>query len=293
MASVRTVLPSGREVGVSTFGDPMADRLVVICHPTPGASAFDPDPTLTGRWGLRLVGLDRPGYGSTDAVSPDQQVPLAAHVDDVAAFIEADERNADRISNADLENCGVIGWGAGAVVAAALAVRHPELVDRLVLVSPLAPRAAQTAAGRTLSAADGWSALGIADDDPALDRHLGLDRRLDRMVDAAFEQGDAGLVGDRRLFAETAWTRELADVRAECLVIVGDAEPTADAEDVAWWREHLPAAARVQEVAGSSALAIADAWEAVLAHVAPAHGHIVERERDRGAPRLPHDLPRA
>ena len=83
------------------------------------------------------------------------------------------------------------------VVAAALALRHPDLVDRLALVSPLSPHAAQTAAGRTLSAGDGWSALGIDDADPALDRHLGLDRRLDRMLDAAFQQGDAGLVGDR------------------------------------------------------------------------------------------------
>lgn len=288
MAGLTTTLPSGRQVGVSAFGDPMADRLVVICHPTPGASGFDPDPVLTDRWGLRLIGLDRPGYGSTPPSAPDDGTTLAARVDDVAAFVEADERNADRISNADLERCGVIGWGAGAIVAAALAVRHPDLVDRLVLVSPLDPRVAQSAAGRTLTRADGVSALGIGEDDPAFDRHLGLDRRLDRMLDAAFQQGDAGLVGDRRLFADTDWVEHLADVDANCLVVVGAEDPHVGGS-LEWWRRRLPSATRVEEVSGGG-LAIVDAWETVLAHVAPAHGHIVERERDHGAPRLP-DLP--
>ncbi|GAA2748532.1 alpha/beta fold hydrolase [Amnibacterium kyonggiense] len=288
MAGLTTTLPSGSQVGVSAFGDPMADRLVIICHPTPGASGFDPDPVLTERWGLRLVGLDRPGYGSTPPSTPNDGTSLTARADDVAAFVEADERNADRISNADLEHCGVIGWGAGAVVAAALAARHPGLVDRLVLVSPLDPRAAQSAAGRTVSRADGASVLGVAEDDTAFDRHLGLDRRLARMLDAAFQQGDAGLVGDRRLFTDTGWVEHLADIDADCLVVVGAEDSTADGS-VEWWRRHLPVATRVEEVEGGG-LAIVDAWETILGHVAPAHGHIVERERDHGAPRLP-DLP--
>lgn len=291
MAGLRTALPSGREVGVTAFGDPMADRLVVICHPTPGASDFDPDPVLTERWGLRLVGVDRPGYGST--VPAPGGTTLGAHVDDVADFIEADERNADRISNADLEHCGVIGWGAGAIVAAALVARHPGLVDRLVLVSPLTPRAAQSAAGRTVQAADGPAALGIAEDDPAFDRHLGLNRRLDRMLEAAFEQADAGLVGDRRLFAETGWAERLAGIETDCLVLVGDADPLADDGTIEWWRRHLPAATRIERVEGSAGLTVVDAWEAVLGHVAPAHGHIVEHERDHGAPRLPDVPPRS
>jgi len=290
MANLRATLPSGIEVGVSAFGDPMADRLVVICHPTPGASEFDPDPVRTERWGLRLVGVDRPGYGSTVDPGSTDRPSLAAHVDAVAAFIEADERNADRISNADLEHCGVIGWGAGAVVAAALAVRHPALVDRLVLVSPLQPRSAERAAGRAVSRADGVAALGLAEDDPAFDRHLGLDRRLGRMLDAAFEQGNAGLVGDQRLFADARWVDRASGIRADCLVLVGAADPLVDDEDLTWWREHLPAPTRFERVEDSAGLAIVDGWETALAHVAPAHGHIVERERDHGTPRLP-DIP--
>ncbi|WKK72245.1 hypothetical protein Q0F99_04400 [Rathayibacter oskolensis] len=51
MANHRFELRSGRGIGVSAAGDPIADRLVVFCHPTPGAGGFDPDPLVTGPGG--------------------------------------------------------------------------------------------------------------------------------------------------------------------------------------------------------------------------------------------------
>jgi pimeloyl-ACP methyl ester carboxylesterase len=287
MSSMTTVLPSGRRAGLSAFGDPMADRIAIICHPTPGASGFDPDPVLTERWGLRLVGLDRPGYGSSEP-SPDRaQGSLLARADDVAAFVDADERIANRISSTDLHHCGAIGWGTGAIVAAATAVRHPELIDRLVLVSPASPTKARAAAGRTLSLADGLTALGVAEDDPAFGRHLGLDRRLGRMLESSFEQGGAGLMGDRDLFAEDDWAEGLAGLETPVLVLTGALDPNVDEDDLAWWRGRLPGSAEFRRIDGSASLTISDAWESALAHVAPAHGHIESELRDRGEPRLP------
>jgi pimeloyl-ACP methyl ester carboxylesterase len=290
MADVHATLPDGRTVGLNAFGDPMADRLVLICHPTPGSSAFDPDPVVTNRWGVHLIGLDRPGYGGSPPMPAGAPHSLSERSDDVADFIARDERTADRISNADLEHCGVIGWGTGAVVAAALAVRHPDLVDRLVLVSAPAPSKAEKFARRTFAIRDGRAALHIAEDDPAFGRHLGLDRRLDRMIEEAFAHGDAGIDGDRARLANTWGLGGLEDLRAEVLVLVGADDPVIDDRDVRWWRRHLPARACFETVHGSASLTVADAWEAVLAHVAPAHGHVPEKKRDHGAPMLP-DIP--
>ncbi|MGN6445635.1 alpha/beta fold hydrolase [Amnibacterium sp.] len=268
----------------------MADRLVVMCHPTPGSSTFDPDPLLTDRWGLHLVGLDRPGYGSTPALPPGAHHSLADRADEIAALVTTDERNADRISKADLQHCGVIGWGTGAVVAAALAARHPDLVDRLALVSPPTPAKAEELAQRSRSDVGAREALRIAPDDPALSRHLGLENRLDRMIEQAFVQGRAGIDGDRALLSDPGWTTGLADITADVLVLAGADDPVIGARDVRWWERHLPEAPRVHTVVGSAALTIADAWQDVLAHVAPEHGHIAEQRRDHGVPRIP-ELP--
>ncbi|MBW4040979.1 MAG: alpha/beta hydrolase [Acidobacteria bacterium] len=287
MADVTAALPSGGSVALSAFGDPAADRLVILCHPSPGSSAFDPDPIVTNRWGVHLIALDRPGYGGTEALPPGAPHSLYERADDVAAYIASDERTADRISAADLERCGVIGWGTGAIVAAALAVRHPELVDRLALVSAPAPAHAEKLARRTFAIRDGREALHIADDDPAFGRHLGLGNRLDRMLDDAFLQGDAGIDGDRALLANAAWTHHLEDLAADVLVLTGADDPILDAEDERWWRRHLPRSAQLRSVSDSASLTVVDAWEAVLAHVAPTHGHLDEGLRDHGTPLVP------
>lgn len=287
MSDVLTTLPSGRSVALNAFGDPAADRLVVICHPSPGSSGFDPDPIITNRWGVHLVGLDRPGYGGTDPLPAGAHHSLSERADDVADFIAGDERNADQISAADMQHCGVIGWGTGAVVAAALAARHPDLVDRLALVSAPAPAHAEKLARRTFAIRDGRAALHIADDDPALTKHLGLGNRVDRMLEQAFLQGDAGIDGDRALLANTSWARDLRDLPVDVLVLNGVDDPEIESDDTRWWRRHLPASAQVRTVEGSAALTIVDAWEDVLAHVAPAHGHIAQELRDHGTPLVP------
>jgi 3-oxoadipate enol-lactonase len=75
-------------------------------------------PHLSGR----IITLDLPGFGTTD--------PAPASID---AF-------ADMMAAAVLEICGdevsptVMGNGLGAFVALGMAVRHPELLGRLVLV---------------------------------------------------------------------------------------------------------------------------------------------------------------
>ena len=47
---------------------PRDGPVVVLCHPAPGSRTLDPDPAATAAAGVRLVSLDRPGYGGSSPV---------------------------------------------------------------------------------------------------------------------------------------------------------------------------------------------------------------------------------
>jgi len=288
MANHRFELRSGRGIGVSAAGDPIADRLVVLCHPTPGAGGFDPDPLVTGPWGLHLMTLDRPGYGASDPVGPaDGRVQDRA--DDLAEYLRRSERTARVIDGARFGSVGVVGWGSGGVVALSLAARHPDLVDRLAIVGTPAPPQAgvlvhSTTAWerrRTLLGEDaagiagtlptdvpGLDALGVDPGDPVLASHGGLRNRLERMLGEGWRQGPTGAATDLVALRDGTWADELDRVTAEVLIVNGDADPVAGTEDARWFRSHLPDA-RSATVDGTGRLALVREWRRILDHVAP------------------------
>ncbi|PPI58870.1 alpha/beta fold hydrolase [Rathayibacter sp. TRS19] len=288
MANHRFELRSGRGMGVSAAGDPVADRLVVFCHPTPGAGGFDPDPTVTGPWGLHLLILDRPGYGASDPVD-------AAHgrvedrADDLAEYLRRSERTARMVEGARFGSVGVVGWGSGGAFALSLAARHPDLVDRLALVGTPAPPQAgvivhptsawerrETLRGEDADAIaaalpqtqPGLDALGIDSDDPVLATHGGLRNRLERMLSEGWRQGPSGAATDLAALRDGSWADDLDRVTAETLLVHGDADPVARAEDGRWYRGRL-ARARTVTVDGAGRLALVREWRRILDHVAP------------------------
>lgn len=280
MAGSTILTSSGRELGITGFGDPAADRLVVVCHPTAG-SALDPEPTVTDRWGVHLVTLDRPGYDSSELPPEGERRTLEEHATDVGEFVRRSEQVADRISNAQLERYGVVGWGTGGFVAAAIAATDP-MVDRLALVGVPRPSKTERFLDRAIRARGSLAALGVSEDDPDLERHLGLLNRLERMLDRAFLQGDAGLRNDHRLFEEQGWIGRLGAIEANTHLWVGDRDPLVADLDARWWAKRIPGA-QASHVRDSGPLTIAAAWSHVLAHVAPNHGSIAEDLRDSGS----------
>ena len=280
MAGSTIVTSSGRKLGITGYGDPAADRLVLVCHPTPG-SALDPDPTVTDRWGVHVVTLDRPGYDSSDPVPEGGTPTLEDHAKDVSEFVRRSERVADRISNAQLERYGVVGWGTGGLVAAAIAATDP-MVDRLALVGVPRPSKTERFLDRALRADHGLAALGVSEQDPDLERHLGLLNRLDRMLDRAFLQGATGLRSDHRFFQDHGWIDRLGAIRADTHLWVGDRDPLVADLDARWWARRIPGA-HASRVRDSGPLTIAAAWSHVLAHVAPNHGSIATELRDSGS----------
>lgn len=279
MAGTTIVTGSGRRLGITAYGDPVADRVVLLCHPSPG-TALDPEPLVTDRWGVHLVTLDRPGYDSSDPVPDDERWTVEDHAKDVSDFVRRSERVADRISNARFERYGVVGWGTGGFVAATIAATDP-MVDRLALVGVPRPSKLPRFLDRADRASDPLAALGIAEQDPDLGRHLGLRNRLERMLDRALLQGDAGLRCDRRMFADDGWIDRLGGIGAQTHVWVGQQDPLVADLDARWWATRIPDA-RVSSVRDSGPLVIAASWTAVLAHVAPNHGSIAKELRDSG-----------
>lgn len=118
------VLPDGRCVTYRVFGDPSGHPVLAL-HGTPGsrlkyAIAADAARAL----GLRLLSIDRWGYGGTDR---HPQPSLAAFAEDAAAF-------ADALS---VGRFGVIGVSGGGPYAAAVAAVLSRRITGLALVAPV------------------------------------------------------------------------------------------------------------------------------------------------------------
>ncbi len=251
-------------MGLTTLGDPAAERVVVLFHPTPGASGFDPDPAVTRHEGVRLLGFDRPGWGASDPLPDGAHASFADHADDVARYLRETDAEARRASGTVSGPVGVIGWGAGARAALSLAGRHPSLVDRLVLVDAPAHGLRLRVDGPPFRPAD----LGIAD--PAeYDVSAGSERRLERMLAEAGRRGRRGLEFDQAAMRTRDWRDTLRDIRAETLLVYSVDRPDTGPVVDGWvLRRRIPGS-RVVRVENAGALTICAVWPRILAHAAP------------------------
>jgi pimeloyl-ACP methyl ester carboxylesterase len=117
--------PDGRRIGVAEFGS--ADGpVVVLLHRSPGSRLLDPDPAATSAAGVRLVCVDRPGYGATDPVAAPSR---AAAADDLEAVVGA----------LGLDDVALVGWSGGGQFAVEAAARPGIRARSLTLVATPAP----------------------------------------------------------------------------------------------------------------------------------------------------------
>jgi pimeloyl-ACP methyl ester carboxylesterase len=303
MANLTFTLQSGRKIGVTTLGDPIAEHIVVFCHAAPGSSQFDPDPIVTANRDVHIVAFDRPGYGSSDPLPFGTWPSIARYADDIAEYLHAMGRDESDIGISRPPKIGIAGWSAGGRVALAFAARHPELVDRVAIVGTPAPNdqvrwveqqltelsdhlatlpadeAIEQLTGMLKSQEDavlgadedGDVPLGLLGASPADADALGRPGardRLGRMLKDAFRQGARGVAADILSYTARPWGFEFGDVAAKTLVVNGQADALAGNAHAAFYSKALPDA-RVEMFPGAGHLVIIPAWERVLSHVAP------------------------
>ena len=143
-ADATITLADGRTLAYCEWGNPSGSPVLLV-HGGPGSRLLCPDQDATAVAGVRLLTVDRPGYGGSD---PRPDPTLLGWADDVQAL-------ADRLG---LERVAMVGWSAGGGYALACAVRMPGRISAVGLAScegpydevPGALEEGMTPEGRTL-----------------------------------------------------------------------------------------------------------------------------------------------
>jgi pimeloyl-ACP methyl ester carboxylesterase len=116
-------------LGYAEWGDPEGVP-VVLFHGTPDSRLFCPDTyrtdTTTTDLGVRLITIDRPGYGRSDPLSGRT---LLGYANDVASVADA----------LRVERFPLVGMSSGGAYAMGSAIAMPERITTLGLVSSVGP----------------------------------------------------------------------------------------------------------------------------------------------------------
>jgi len=119
-------LPSGRTLSYAEYGDPKG-KAVLFCHAITGCRLMVPaDKARLARMKIRLIAPDRAGYGFS---SPANENCMQQWLEDMRHFLPM----------MNVSSCCAIGHSAGGAHAMALAAAFPALVERLCLISSVAP----------------------------------------------------------------------------------------------------------------------------------------------------------
>ncbi len=237
----RTIrLQDGRQLAYCEWGA-LDGRPVVLLHGAPGSRLICPDEEATEAAGVRLLTVDRPGYGRSDPR------PARTLLDWPADYVEL----ADQLG---LPPCPVVGWSAGGKYALALGFGAPDRVTTIGLAGSPGPRdqvpgaldelspedqaavellARDRAAGLAAIskicawyADDGWETIFAESWGDADDRLLAQPDVLDPMKALLREgarQGSAGFASDEAV-ALTPWAFSVADIRQPVHVWVGESD---------------------------------------------------------------------
>ena len=119
LADATITLADGRTLAYCEWGNPTGSP-VLLAHGGPGSRLLCPDEDATAAAGVRLLTVDRPGYGGS---GPRPDPSLLGWADDVQVL-------ADRLG---LERFAVVGWSAGGGYALACAARMPERISAVGL----------------------------------------------------------------------------------------------------------------------------------------------------------------
>jgi pimeloyl-ACP methyl ester carboxylesterase len=274
IADETLLLEDGRVLAWAEWGDPRG-RPLVFLHCSPGSRLFCPDEAATAAEGVRLITVDRPGYGGSD---PSLDPTLAAFARDIARLVD----------HLWLGRVGLMGWSAGGQHATAAAALLGDRVSTLGLLAtpapddqvpwmptearPLAdlarvdPGAALTAAlqaGRPyaatpLRAGEGWR----GPSDAAIRAQVGVEDALATMWQEAFRSGPQGFAADL-VAGVRPWGFQPTDVTAPTVLFFGADDLTVGPAHAEWWARQL-SRAELTMVSHTGHLVPVAAWAEIL-----------------------------
>jgi pimeloyl-ACP methyl ester carboxylesterase len=266
-------LPGGRTLAYAEWGDP-AGRPVLLLHRSPGSRLFDPGPDATAA--VRLITVDRPGYGGTDPVADPSFSAVAA---DLSALAQA----------LNLREVALMGWSGGGQFALA---SLPALADRLASLTlivtpapdeaipwypeesrPMLPAVRADPVGALPSVAEGLEgmmaqpdALATSDPSPAdaeTRAQPGVLQAYTAMMREAGRQQGAGIAFD--LVAGARDDRLPLDaVNIPARLWYGAGDEYIKAEHGRWYAERI-AGSRLNEIEGAGHLLPVLRWREILA----------------------------
>jgi pimeloyl-ACP methyl ester carboxylesterase len=244
-------LADGRLLAWAEWGDPRGSP-VLFLHPSPGSRMICPDVEATVLEGVRLITVDRPGYGGSDPVA---DPTLSGFALDLARLVD----------HLWLGQFPVLGWSGGGQYAAACAAQLGERVSALGLVATPAPDAEVpwlSPSARALSrmaAVDPQGALTAAAalsgpleeasrragerwDSPSdirARRRPEVDRALRVMWREGRRNGSVGLAADL-VAGSRAWTFAPTNTATPARLFYGDDDGVVGLHHAEWWERNLP-----------------------------------------------------
>lgn len=269
----------GRGIAVRITG-PDDGLPVLLSHSAPGSRLFDPQPAASAEAGIRLITLDRPGYGGSDRLAEHSSPTIPLFADDCAVVL--DQLGIGAVAMA--------GWSAGGRVAIALAARRPDLVRSVALIGTPAPdeevawigedekgmiaglAAEPDTALATLQqmlapmTADPAAALGMVGGGPADEAALAdgdLRADLESMLTEAFVQGSAGLAADLVSYTLAPWGFDPRAVGVPVHCSYGDADAVVSPAHGQWWVDQV-ADGTLTVLPGAGHLLVRPVWSEVL-----------------------------
>ena len=202
-------------------------------------------PLLAGSW--TTIAVDHLGHGRT--ALPTGRLTIATMADAVAALV-------DRLATGPAV---VAGLSMGGGVAQVLALRRPDLVRALVLVSTSSEFPAATRerfrARAALAEREGMAAVV----DSTVPRWFTPEfaaaqpAEVLRTERAVLANDSAAFAAASRANAERDWTSRLGEIRCPVLFVGGDRDPADPARAAATFRARLPDV-RIEILAGTSHL---------------------------------------
>jgi pimeloyl-ACP methyl ester carboxylesterase len=272
-------LADGRLLAWAEWGDPRGVA-VLFLHPSPGSRLFCPDVQLTALKGVRLITVDRPGYGGSDPV---RDPTLTGFAVDLTRLVD----------HLWLGQFPVVGWSGGGLYAAACAALMGERVSALGLVAAPAPddqvpwslprskevgrlakadpRRAMAAAVAgieqpLLKAADRAGEQWDSPSDVTTRSQPYVDRALREMWREGLRPGSHGLAADL-VAGLRPWSFAPSHLTTSAHLFYGDDDFVVDLDHARWWERVLPDA-NLTVVRGGHLIPFV-AWPDILRAVKP------------------------